>query len=60
MTNLEGVRRYKEDWNPVDNVTMHAFYGLLLLARVYRSKGECLEELWDDKHGRPIFAATMS
>lgn len=42
--------------------TLRAYIGLLLLAgvSVYRSKGECATELWDDKRGRPIFRATMS
>lgn len=39
---------------------MRAYFGLLLLAGVYRSKGEDLTELWDDHHGRPIFRAAMS
>nr|XP_022910409.1 uncharacterized protein LOC111421477 [Onthophagus taurus] len=45
MTNLYGVRRYREKWLAVDVTTMRAYYGLLLLAGVYRSKGECIEEL---------------
>lgn len=60
MTNLYGSRRYKEKWEPVDIVTMRAYYGLLLLAGVHRSHGECVTELWDDHNGRPIFRATMS
>lgn len=60
MTNLYGVRRYKNKWKPVDIDTMRAYYGVLLLAGVYRSKGENITELWDDHNGRPIFRATMS
>lgn len=60
MTNLFGVRHYKDEWENVDKTIMRAYYGLLLLAGVYRSNGESLLELWDDKHGRPIFSATMS
>lgn len=60
MTNLYGVRRYKDKWQPVDLTTMRAYYGVLLLAGVYRSKGEDITELWDDHNGRPIFRATMS
>ncbi|XP_026464487.1 piggyBac transposable element-derived protein 4-like [Ctenocephalides felis] len=60
MTNLYGLRKFKETWENIDLVTLRAYFGLLLLAGVYRSKGECMTELWDDKRGRPIFRATMS
>lgn len=60
MTNKYGLNRYKEKWKAVDVTTMRAYYGLLLLAGVYRSKGEDVTELWDDQNGRPIFRATMS
>lgn len=60
MTNLYGSRRHKANWKPVDIVTMRAYYGLLLLAGVYRSHGECMTELWNDYDGRPIFRATMA
>lgn len=60
MTNVYGARRYKDKWQPVDLITMRAYYGVLLLAGVYRSKGEDITELWDDHNGRPIFRATMS
>lgn len=60
MTNLYGRRRYKDKWIDLDIFTMRAYYGLLLLAGVYRSRGEDISELWDDHKGRPIFRATMS
>lgn len=60
MTNLYGVRKYKDSWKNIDLATLHAYFGLLLLAGVYRSKGECMTELWNDARGRPIFRATMS
>ena len=60
MTNLCGVRRFNENWISVDITSMRAYYGLLLLAGVYRSHGECIHELWNDLTGRPIFRATMS
>lgn len=60
MTNLQGVRVYKEKWEKVDLITMRAYYGLLLLAGVYRSNGESLLELWNIRKGRPIFSACMS
>lgn len=34
--------------------------GLLVLAGVYRSKGEAILGLWDRETGRPVFRATMS
>lgn len=39
---------------------MRAYYGLLILAGVYRSHGQCINELWDDQTGPPIFRATMT
>ncbi|XP_055306906.1 piggyBac transposable element-derived protein 1-like, partial [Sitodiplosis mosellana] len=60
MTNLYGIRKYGEKWQMIDLKTLYAYFGLLILAGVYRSKGECVTELWDDKRGRPIFRATMS
>lgn len=59
MTNLFGKRKYKTHWQDVDIITMRAYYGLLLLAGVYRSHDECITELWDDFNGRPVFRATM-
>ena len=59
MTNLYGVRKYKEEWQNIDMITLHAYFGLLLLAGVYRSYGECVTQLWNEKTGRPIFRATM-
>lgn len=60
MTNLYGSRQYGVKWKNIDLQTLRAYIGLLLLAGVYRSKGECVTELWDDRRGRPIFRATMS
>lgn len=60
MTNLYGKQRYKKKWQTVDITTMRAFYGILLLVGVYRSKGEDVTELWDDQNERPIFRTTMS
>ncbi|KAG1926702.1 hypothetical protein F2P79_024698 [Pimephales promelas] len=34
--------------------------GLLILASVYRSRGESTRCLWDDRSGHAIFRATMS
>lgn len=41
-------------------VTLHAYFGLLLVAGVYRSRGEALTELWDEQNGRTISRATMT
>lgn len=60
MTNLYGVRKYGEHWETIDMTTLHAYFGLLLLAGVYRSYGECITQLWDENNGRQIFRKTMS
>ncbi|CAD7077837.1 unnamed protein product [Hermetia illucens] len=60
MTNLYGSRKYKELWLPVDIASLRAYYGLLILAGVYRSHGQCINELWDDQTGPPIFRGTMT
>lgn len=59
-TNLEGQLIYKNNWNPLDDIEFEAFFGLLILAGVYKSNNESLENLWDDQKGRPMFRATMS
>nr|XP_046255654.1 piggyBac transposable element-derived protein 4-like [Scatophagus argus] len=60
MTNLEGKRVFQEKWKPLDQTDLHAYLGILLLAGVYRSRGEATASLWDEEYGRPIFRATMS
>ena len=60
MTNLEGRRVFREKWKPLDQTDLHAYIGVLLLAGVYRSKGEATASLWNEENGRPIFRATMS
>lgn len=60
MTNLEGRRVFQEKWKPLDQTDLHAYIGILVLAGVYRSKGEATASLWDEEYGRPIFRATMS
>lgn len=44
----------------MDQTHLHAYFGLLILAGVFRSNGEYTESLWDAKTGREIFRATMS
>ena len=60
MTNLYGFQKLGDKWKNVTIPEMRAYYGLLILAGVYRSHGEDMTELWNDKLGRPIFRATMS
>jgi len=59
-TNREGQLVYDNDWKPLDNVELNAYIGLLILAGVYKSNNEALENLWDNSKGRPIFRAVMS
>ena len=51
---------FQEKWKPLDQTDLHAYIGVLLLAGVYRSKGEATASLWNEENGRPIFRATMS
>lgn len=59
MTNLNG-RRSQKNWTDVDSTELRAYVGLLILAGVFRSKGETTLSLWDERSGRAIFRATMS
>lgn len=59
-TNIEGKRIYEDNWHGVDSIEMHAYFGLLLLAGVYKSHNESTESLWNADTGRNIFRATMS
>eukprot|EP00066_Takifugu_rubripes_P014261 XP_011603527.1 PREDICTED: piggyBac transposable element-derived protein 4-like [Takifugu rubripes] len=59
-TNLEGRRVFGERWKELDQTQLHAYFGVLILAGVFRSKGESAESLWDAETGREIFRATMS
>eukprot|EP00063_Salmo_salar_P069643 XP_014044478.1 PREDICTED: uncharacterized protein LOC106597882 [Salmo salar] len=57
MTNLQGVRKYGDGWRPMDSVDLRAYLGLLILAGIYRSRGEAAASLWES--GRTVFRATM-
>ena len=48
------------EWRDTDETEIYALVGLLVLAGVWRSSGESLDELWSSVDGRPIFRATMS
>ncbi|XP_029701933.1 uncharacterized protein [Takifugu rubripes] len=58
-TNLEGRRVFGERWKEMDQTQLHAYFGVLILAGVFRSKGESAESLWDAETGREIFRATI-
>ncbi|XP_042158958.1 piggyBac transposable element-derived protein 4-like [Oncorhynchus tshawytscha] len=60
MTNLHGARKYGDGWRPMDATDLRAYLGLLILAGVYRSRGEAAASLWDAESGRTVFRATMS
>ena len=49
----------EKNWNQTDSLEIYTFIGLLILARVYRSMNENINELWSKANGRPIFSATM-
>ncbi|KAJ4939228.1 hypothetical protein JOQ06_028684 [Pogonophryne albipinna] len=59
MTNLEGSRRYGDAWAGMDETDLRAYTGLLILAGVYKSRGEAAASLWDAESGRAVFRATM-
>lgn len=59
ITYLYGVRKYKDQWDDLDLTTLHTYFGLLLLAGVYRSYDECITQHWIDRTSRPKFKAMM-
>ncbi|CAI5682355.1 unnamed protein product [Oreochromis niloticus] len=61
MTNLEASRHRTaiDGWKPMGRAEFRAYVGLLILAGVYRSRGEACESLWDAESGRSVFRATM-
>ena len=50
----------KNTWKDTDSDELRAFIGLLVLAGVYRSKNESINEMWSLADGRAIFPATMT
>ncbi|KRZ53373.1 hypothetical protein T02_13840 [Trichinella nativa] len=60
MTNLKGRSCSPETWKPLDVTDSRANIGLLILARVNRSRGEATKSLWNAENGRAIFSAVMS
>ncbi|XP_047241326.1 piggyBac transposable element-derived protein 4-like [Girardinichthys multiradiatus] len=59
MTNLEGFRKYEDSWKKMGEIDLQANLGLIILAGVYRSRGEAAASLWDAENGWPIFRATI-
>ncbi|CAM4728931.1 unnamed protein product [Leuciscus chuanchicus] len=59
MSNLEGKRVFGKAWKSLDWTDIQAYFGLLILAGVYRSHHEALSSLWGSVSGRAIFRATM-
>lgn len=60
MTNLEGRHVFREKFKELDKTHLHAYLGIFILARVYRSKDESKASLWDAETDKAIFQATMS
>jgi hypothetical protein len=51
---------FGERWKEMDQTHFHAYFGVLILAGVFRSSGEPTESLWDAETDREPFHATMS
>ncbi|XP_056155945.1 piggyBac transposable element-derived protein 4-like [Lampris incognitus] len=60
MRNLEGRRVFGNSWKEIDKTYLDVYFGLLLLAGMYRSNNEATACLWDAETGWSIFHATMS
>ncbi|XP_053296890.1 piggyBac transposable element-derived protein 4-like [Pleuronectes platessa] len=58
-TNREGRRKYGDEWREMYEVDLLAYIGLLILAGVYRSRGEAAASLWHPENSRALFRATM-
>ncbi|KAL3969261.1 leucine-rich repeat-containing G protein-coupled receptor 6 [Sarotherodon galilaeus] len=59
-SNLEGRHVFGERWKEMDQIDLQPYFGVLILAGVFRSKGESTESLWDAETGRELFRASMS
>lgn len=57
-TNLHGQRSVGK-WTNTNPTEIRAYFGLLLLAGVYRSRNESTRSLWDEWTGRSVFRSTM-
>lgn len=59
MTDVYTGLNKLDDLHLLDMAEAKAFLGLLILIGVLKGRREPLEQLWDDKWGRPVFRATM-
>lgn len=57
-TKVENKENY--EWKTLEQDEQQKFFGLLILAGVYKSKNEVVTQLWNKSHGRPIFSQTMA
>ena len=54
MTNLEGRLVFSDQWKEMDIMHLHAYFGILILGGVFRSRGELTESLWDAVQSRAV------
>ncbi|XP_070836495.1 large ribosomal subunit protein uL3 isoform X1 [Chaetodon trifascialis] len=59
-TNLNGRRTDGDGWDDITMMELRAYFGLLILAGVYRSHSESTKSLWAEGTGRAIFPAVMT
>ena len=59
-TNEEGHRILGDQWQGTSVGEIQTYFGLLLLAGVYRGHLEPIIHLWNKENGRPIFGKAMS
>ena len=50
-TNFEGMRVFGERRKEMDKTHVHAYFGVLNLAGVFRSNGEYTKSMWDAETG---------
>ncbi|XP_054834881.1 piggyBac transposable element-derived protein 4-like isoform X1 [Eublepharis macularius] len=60
FTNKYGGEVFGKDWSPLSEDELWAYLGLRVLAGVFWTAGEKMEDLWSPVHGRSHFRATMS
>ena len=58
-THFEGFKNYGDSCKSMDEVDLHAFIGLLILAGVYRSGGEAASRLSDAERQFLLFLAII-
>lgn len=59
-TNKEGRVVFGEEWVDVDEVELKCYFGLLILAGVYKGANEPISNLWNIESGRKIFSKSMA